>query len=253
MTPPASRRLTLLPSPPHTLHHPAPSSSRAPPASSAFELVIICLQYQATPEERSTGGGRRGGASAVSAVSNSDTQLSISTFTIAPVTALTQGVIASTLTFASLLLCIYIFRWGNSRQWTRKTKLKKVVRSRVRGAIRRLLRCGGMGADEAAPPAGMKFVYDQRRLTTVGWVCLLAGCVTCPGCNLLALVFCTERKKKLVLVEEAEEEGGGLKAGDLAGEESTTSASISAPLQSEMSRGDDRGDDEDALDMAATV
>ena len=185
----------------------------------ATELFVCCFQYQVPDEPEPASapvcGGRtgrkcdengapQGGGSSDGFVSN---------FTIAPVTALTQGVIASTIAFFMIFICSYAYRWGNSRA-RRPRKFVKKLRRRLKRAIRccqhTYRRCcrlpepldaeGDLSEATQGPSTpraadGTPLIKEQE-LSQLGWMVLIFGCILCPGFNLLALCFC--RKTRLV-------------------------------------------------------
>ena len=134
-----------------------------------------------------------------------------SNFSISPITALTQGVIAAGITIGVVLICAYAFRMGSSRQ--RKPPgegpipyLKSVYRS-MRRRYWRFRKYGCRkpdkddeefnedAAEEArmraledeAAPEGMVYIWESR-LTFFGYVFLIGGCFVFMCCNLFALV-----------------------------------------------------------------
>ena len=110
----------------------------------AVELVVICFQYNGPLGEATGegGGGRRGGAAAGSVVAAGG-ELGLDTFAIQPVTALTQGVIASGICIGGASVCAYIFRWANNRQRRTDPRSGWVYRSQqmLRATRRRYRRC----------------------------------------------------------------------------------------------------------------
>ena len=168
----------------------------------ATELFVCCFQYQVPDEEPTAppecGRGRpvcdEDGKSA-----GGEAFVGVSTFTIAPVTAMTQGVIASSIALFVIAICAYVFRLGNSRvakPWT----LGNRIRGCVRSCRRRLSGQPAPGADapddEVPVATPVVPMVEEHELTQIGWMVLVFGCLVCPGFNLLALCFC--RKTKLV-------------------------------------------------------
>ncbi len=104
------------------------------------ELFVCCFQYNApdthevqpTPRGQTAAGGTSGGRRG----SGGDTDkvaIDNSTFTIAPITALTQGLIASLIALLVIWICVYIFRFGNSR--IRKPRRDWSLRGCVAGVL----------------------------------------------------------------------------------------------------------------------
>ena len=179
----------------------------------AIELFVICFIHNDTssstaapPPSGGRGAGRRGGGGgAVQTDTSSSSGLSASTFAISPITAITQGIIASLITMLVLSFVCYAFRWGNSR----------IVKDSPLSKLRRFLhKCCSKNARQKARdeekakkareanepiPEGMKAV-EVSILTQEGQLCLYAGWIVCPGFNLLAHCFC--RKKQRVFVPD---------------------------------------------------
>lgn len=200
------------------------------------ELFLISLQNNASAEgATSGGGGRRGGAAQLTTSTSNSYALSVSTFTIAPVTALTQGVIASGLTMGFVALFAYVFTLGNSHQ--RKQRRAKDVLSlaAIKSSARQLwARCcvmrtpeehykvknsdqrqdedereAGGRADGSSklpePPDDMMYI-KERSLSLHARICFLVGCVVCPGLNFLALRFGWRTTHRLVPIDEQQEQ-----------------------------------------------
>ena len=199
----------------------------------AVELFVICFQYNGPMgEEPPTGGGRRGGAAAASLLTDDANALGVSTFAISPVTALTQGVIASGICIGVLSFLAYVFAWGNNRHrrvdeggWLYRTRqlhrgLRRSLRKRRRRLrrwyIRRTNRMLAAWEEEQmrkqeeseawaeaaeserkeredrAPP-GMEYV-TKRQMSFIGKLC----CLFFPGIGLLAFCLCIEKRRVLV-------------------------------------------------------
>jgi hypothetical protein len=197
------------------------------------ELFVLALMYQADPgaedppanlragpAANSAAGARARGGGAVAASAVDENALSVSTFAIAPVTALTQGVIAAAITMVVVLICAHVFSMGNSRQ--RKPPGRGTIaflRRVYKWLSRRLRRLRRRGCRKRAPdeeedseeegreaqkpaeeddaPEGMVYV-TERNLTRLGWVMLVGGAVSWPCCNLFALLWCTKKRRILV-------------------------------------------------------
>ena len=198
----------------------------------ALELFLTCLQAQVEDESglgASDWGAKRVDPKTLNQVSESNRKkslniedenaLSLDTFSISPVTALTQGVISSMGTMGFILFCAYVFTASNSRQRKGMGILKQIryVRRKLgkcRRACERWYKRHNFDDDdddeipdtppseEEEPPEGMAYV-NETYLTQIGWVVLVAGCIACPGCNLLALYFCKRKRRVLIAVEDA--------------------------------------------------
>jgi len=219
----------------------------------ATELFVCCFQYaapSAPPEPSRTdprGEGRNVDAGADGAAGET-AFVETATFTIAPITAATQGVVASGIALIMIMICSYVFRWGNSRQ--KKPSVTKVYAKKARKhakqashqAAKRLRRMRGKtteadraeDADRAQRAEQARAVAEQKReaaqreraeaaeeaaeletqglrmvekweLTQLGKLVLVAGCIVCPGFNLLALVFCREKRRIAVPIKQAKD------------------------------------------------
>ena len=198
-----------------------------------IELFLTCLQAQVEDDSgtpaASDWGGKRVSPSQQSRISETNrlaamdiedpNALSVGTFAISPVTALTQGVVSAGGTTIILLFCAYCFAAGNSRQ-----RKGTGIKAQYRYIRRKLLKCRRAAvrfykrhnfnddddddipdtppSEEEEPPEGMTYV-TERYLTQIGWVILVAGCFTCPGINLLALYFCKRKRRILMAIEDA--------------------------------------------------
>ena len=199
----------------------------------AVELFVICFQYNGpVGEEPAAGGGRRGGAGAATAMQDPNA-LGASTFAISPITALTQGVIASGICIGMLNMLSYVFRWGNNRHrrvgdrtgWLArsrqaikgtKRKMRKLRRQLKRWRNKRSRRVladweeeqmqkeeeaeawaealdAERKAREDLPPTGMEY-QEKRQMTFVGKLC----CLFFPVIGLLAFCLCMEKRRVLV-------------------------------------------------------
>jgi len=188
----------------------------------AVELFVCCWQYSgAADEDEGTGGGRRGGGGVVETARGDpwekDTQfIDSSMFTIAPISAITSGVIASTMALLTISFCNYVFRWGNSRRkkpypWVEPVKAAKAkYRSyrrkwrrwyfRVRGKVAPASSVDWLEEDsrddeEEEPFGGAQVVDEKPGLTQLGWIAFVVGCVVCPGFNMLVLCLPCFRKQ----------------------------------------------------------
>ena len=80
----------------------------------AFELFITCFMFQGDTSEPETAGSPRDPhAAARDSLSSSSAFVSTSTFTIAPITAITNGAIASLSAFGVISIFTYVFRLGS--------------------------------------------------------------------------------------------------------------------------------------------
>lgn len=174
----------------------------------AIELLVSCFFADADDESI---GVKRSRRDIVAASQNDANELQdaatvgISTFEIAPVTAISQGLVAALITISVIVICAYVFRLGNSRQW-KPHSAKGYVRS-IRKAWRGKLRKRDPDLTHLdPPPEGMRYV-EVRVLSFTGWVFLIGGCMACPGLNLLALVFCWRKRYRLVPATADSEQG----------------------------------------------
>ena len=210
----------------------------------SVELFVICFQYNGplNEEDPAKGGGRRGGAAAGSSIAEGN-ELTVSTFAIQPVTALTQGVIASGICMASLTVFAYVFRWGNNRHrrvgdnggWVvRMRQVRRLALRTFRKTRRRMRRRWikhsrravsaweeeKMRKEEEAeawaeardaepmeekPPPGMEYV-TEKKMNFIGTLC----CLLFPGIGLLAFCLCMRKRRVLVSVPGEEGEFPGL-------------------------------------------
>ena len=159
--------------------------------------------------------------------------LGASTFAISPITALTQGVIASGICIGMLNMLSYVFRWGNNRHrrgrrqdWvvgsqppgnqghqTQDAQAEAPVEALAQQAVRRVLAdweeeqmqkeeeaeawAEALDAERKAredlPPTGMEY-QEKRQMTFVGKLC----CLFFPVIGLLAFCLCMEKRRVLV-------------------------------------------------------
>jgi len=190
----------------------------------AVELFVCCWQYSGSDEDEGTGGGRRGGGGVVETARGDawekETQfIESSMFTIAPISALSSGVIASGMALLTISFCAYVFRWGNSRRrkpypWVEPVKAAKAkYRSyrrkwrrwyfRVRGKVAPVTSVDWLEEDsrddddddEEEPFGGAQVVDEKPGLTQLGWIAFIVGCVVCPGFNMLVLCLPCFRKQ----------------------------------------------------------
>jgi len=200
----------------------------------AAELFVCCFQYQMpkppqVPQRTSErGAGRRGRGGDTQQQAAQADFVANDTFTIAPITAITQGIIAAAIALGVISMCALVFRWGNSRRkkpsvwklyarklgrncWHMGHDLMKRQR-KMRGkaseadlaeeeelAKAKLAADEAQAAEQAEAEAEGLTIVEKSELTQIGWLVLYIGCVVCPGFNMLALCFC-RRKKRVAVV-----------------------------------------------------
>lgn len=139
-----------------------------------IELFVCAFQFSAV-DEAVTARSRYGGGAVQADDGN---QVSLGTFTVAPVTAFTQGVIAAGITISAVLIGAHAFRLGNSRQRSGNKTLVKSLRRR----LLRLCGCRKAGSrdstadndeeeeeePEPPPPAAPPSLLDPETSAKIG-------------------------------------------------------------------------------------
>ena len=178
---------------------------------------MACLMTPVDPEaERRSGGGRRNKAGAVQQGPTFWSGWSA----ISPVTAFTNGVVASLFAMIFVMILSHVFKWGNSRHRRPRGALKRWLK-KARGCLVASARCrlrswckpadedgdgdgdgGAIDPDEAATaewkrtgevPAGYIVTHG---LTWRGQLFCMVGCLICPCLHLL--ILSALREKRLV-------------------------------------------------------
>ena len=112
------------------------------------------------------------------------------TFVISPLTAVTNGIIAAAVALGVILMCAFVFRWGNSRQ-------RKEAGS---GPIAYAKLLARWATTKPPPPPAVvagpgERVVERSEVTQLGWLLFALGCIAFPLFNFVCLAVCRRKKQ----------------------------------------------------------